>query len=113
MIWAVSSSSARVCISSLLFSFNHCLVAEYKLCFTLAFTLFKLYMVSSKLEAYNSKRIEQSLSHFSIVKLSSAIHLIVSLMCIYADCSIKISLVSRSFFISSLSLVILSFRDLV
>ena len=82
-------------------------------CFTLDSKLFKLYMLSSRLEAYNSMRIEHSLSHFSIVNVSFTIHLIVSLMWIYADYSVKKSLVSRSFFTSSLSLVILSFKNII
>ena len=113
MILAVSSSSARDYISSLLFIFNHCMVVECIFSFMLDYSLFRLYMLSSKSVAYNSIRIEHSLSHFSMVKLCSAIHLIVSLICSCADYSISVLFVYRNSITSSLRLFTSSLGDRV
>ena len=53
------------------------------------FSLFRLYILLSRSVAPNSIKTELSLSHFSMVKLFSVIHLIKSLVCSYADCSVS------------------------
>ena len=55
-----------------------------------------------------SIRTELNLSHFSMVKLFSVIHLIISLVCINADYSISVVFVCRSSVSSSYRLFILS-----
>ena len=74
------------------------------------YSLFKLYIFSSRSLACNSIRIEHSLSHLSIVKLFSVIHLINSLVCNYADCWISAWLAFCRSVISFSKLVIYLYR---
>ena len=77
---------------------------------TLDFSLFKLYILSSKSLAYSSIKIEHSLSYFSIVKLYSMIHLINSLVCNYAEYSISVWLAWRNSATSLFKLAILPIK---
>ena len=66
--------------------------------------------MSSKSLAYNSIKIEHSLSHLSIVKLYYVIHLISSLVCNYADYIVSAWLACRNSATSLSRLVILPYK---